>query len=275
MVPVNSNLILQLSPANKDAVESWWKAQPSFHREAKKIVPGRFIDPRSSGSMGVLEPSVRFAKTQSLLLAKTLDNTEKEVVPLRVLNVTNTPCTLYKGTLAASCEDIIEVNSQFREMKEEPVRCVNKEPTKCSTAVPKHLEDMFQKGGNELSNAQRERLSALLIEYADIFACSPGDLGRTNLVEHRINTGDTIPIKQPARRLPMHRRAEAEEHVKKMLNDGIIKPSSSAWASPIVLVKDTVHLEWKNVCNAKEHEIKKGTLSRLDHMKWYLRWELS
>ncbi|KAK3728413.1 hypothetical protein QZH41_020432 [Actinostola sp. cb2023] len=96
---------------------------------------------------------------------------------------------------------------------------------------------MFQKSGNELSNAQREKLSALLIEYADIFACSSGDLGRTNLVEHRINTGDTIPIKQPARRLPMHRRAEAEEHVKKMLNDGIIEPSSSAWASPIVLVK--------------------------------------
>ncbi|KAK3745246.1 hypothetical protein QZH41_001863 [Actinostola sp. cb2023] len=144
--------------------------------------------------------------------------------------------TVNKGTVAASCEDVIEVNSQFREMKEEPVRCVNREPTKCSTAVPKHLEDMFQKSGNELSNAQREKLSALLIDYADIFACSSGDLGRTNLVEHRINTGDTIPIKQPARRLPMHRLAEAEEHVKKMLNDVIIEPSSSAWASPIVLV---------------------------------------
>ncbi|KAK3750265.1 hypothetical protein QZH41_006601 [Actinostola sp. cb2023] len=123
-------------------------------------------------------------------------------------------------------------------MKEEPVRCVDREPTKCSTAVPKHLEDIFQKSGNELSSAQRVKLSALLIDYADIFAnCFPGDLGRTNLVEHRINTGDTIPIKQPARRLPMHRRAEAEEHIKKMLNDGIIEPSSSDWASPIVLVK--------------------------------------
>ncbi|KAK3743518.1 hypothetical protein QZH41_015906, partial [Actinostola sp. cb2023] len=241
LVCKNGSCELQFAPATESSeqgcrrvvVESTTVIPPG----SELIVPGRFIDPRSSGSMGVLEPSVRFAKTQSLLLAKTLVNTEKEVVPLRVLNVTNTPCTLYKGTVAASCEDVIEVNSQFREMKEEPVRCVNREPTKCSTAVPKHLEDMFQKSGNELSSAQREKLSALLIEYADIFTCSPGDLGRTNLVEHRINTGDTIPIKQPARRLPMHRRAEAEEHVKKMLNDGIIEPSSSAWASPIVLVK--------------------------------------
>ncbi|KAK3728412.1 hypothetical protein QZH41_020431, partial [Actinostola sp. cb2023] len=99
LVCKNGSCELQFDPATESSeqgcrrvvVESTTVIPPG----SELIVPGRFIDPRSSGSMGVLEPSVRFAKTQSLLLAKTLVNTEKEVVPLRVLNVTNTPCTLW------------------------------------------------------------------------------------------------------------------------------------------------------------------------------------
>ena len=53
-----------------------------------------------------------------------------------------------------------------------------------------------------------------------------------NLSSHQLD-----PICQLAKRLPLHKRAEADTLVKEMLQKGAIEPSSSPWVSPIVLVK--------------------------------------
>ena len=37
--------------------------------------------------------------------------------------------------------------------------------------------------------------------YADVFVLEDGQLGSTNVVTHSINTGDSPPIKQPARNI--------------------------------------------------------------------------
>lgn len=61
-------------------------------------------------------------------------------------------------------------------------------------------------------------------------------LGRTDMVEHEVDTGDTKPICLPPRRIPISQRQTIEKEFKKMLEDDIIEPSSSPWASPILLV---------------------------------------
>ena len=61
-------------------------------------------------------------------------------------------------------------------------------------------------------------------------------LGSSNVVTHSINTGDSPPIKQPARRIPFALRKKAEELVDDMLQKRVIHPSNSPWASPVVLV---------------------------------------
>lgn len=49
-----------------------------------------------------------------------------------------------------------------------------------------------------------------------------------------IETGDAVPGKQAARRIPFAVRQEVA--LRTMLEQSIIQPSSSPWASPIVLV---------------------------------------
>ncbi len=69
-----------------------------------------------------------------------------------------------------------------------------------------------------------------------MFAKSKCDLGVTNIIQHQINTGDSAPIKQAPRRLPILKRETVKDEIDKMLQNGIIEPSTSPWASPIVLV---------------------------------------
>ena len=62
-------------------------------------------------------------------------------------------------------------------------------------------------------------------------------MGTTDLVQHSINTGNAPPIKQPPRRIPLAKMAEANREIDDMLEKGVIKTSDSPWSSPIVLVK--------------------------------------
>ena len=76
----------------------------------------------------------------------------------------------------------------------------------------------------------------LLLEYVDVLA-STADLGRTDKLRHHIDTGSSPPVRQPVRRVAPCRREEVKELLNQMLQQGVIEPSSSPWASPVVLVR--------------------------------------
>ena len=73
--------------------------------------------------------------------------------------------------------------------------------------------------------------------FCFFFSKNDYDLGNFNVLEHRIDTGDARPIKQKMRRTPIQFTNEEEDHLNKMLNVGVIKPSFSGWASPPVLIR--------------------------------------
>ena len=89
---------------------------------------------------------------------------------------------------------------------------------------------------SRLTEEERQQLYAVLLEYAQVFAEESDDFGRTDKIKHTINTGDAMPVRQPVRRIPPFRREEARRLLSDMLEKDVIQPSSSPWASPIVLV---------------------------------------
>ena len=57
------------------------------------------------------------------------------------------------------------------------------------------------------------------------------------MVEFNIDTGESRPIKQAARRVPYAARQEIAAQLSKMQDGGVIQPSNSSWVSPVVLVR--------------------------------------
>ncbi|UYV66656.1 hypothetical protein LAZ67_4002457 [Cordylochernes scorpioides] len=94
-------------------------------------------------------------------------------------------------------------------------------------------EIQFQINKN-LSPKEQEDLKQILIKYADLF--SPR-LGRTNLAKHWIDTEDAKPIKHKPYRVSPKERDIIKDQIDEMLKEGIIRPSSSPWSFPVILVK--------------------------------------
>ncbi len=84
---------------------------------------------------------------------------------------------------------------------------------------------------------QQAELKALLAEYAHVFVLEDEDLGFTNRVQYEIHLVDDVPVNLPYRRIPPNQYREAKEHIAQLLRKGVIQESSSAYASPVVLVR--------------------------------------
>ena len=83
---------------------------------------------------------------------------------------------------------------------------------------------------------QLEDLKVLLSQHTDVFALDPSELGCCGMVQHAIDTGDMPPLKQQPYRTPIVKREKVAQLIREMQEQGIVQPSSSAWASPVVLV---------------------------------------
>ncbi|UYV68144.1 hypothetical protein LAZ67_5003175 [Cordylochernes scorpioides] len=60
---------------------------------------------------------------------------------------------------------------------------------------------------------------------------------RSNLAKHRIDTEGAKPIKHKSYRVSAIEREIIKDQIDEMLRDGMIRPSSSPWSFPVILVK--------------------------------------
>ena len=83
--------------------------------------------------------------------------------------------------------------------------------------------------GKHLTTKEQSNLNDLLEEFEDVLSIKPG---KTDLIEHHIVTSTTKPIKLPPYRVPQAYQVMVRQEIKEILNQGIIEPSVSEWASP-------------------------------------------
>ena len=197
---------------------------------------------------------------------------QKGRVPVRVLNFSDQPRKLKQGTELAVCESIECVLSSQS--------CV----AGSNCELPEHVKSLYERSITALEPHQHPSVYRLLCEYAHLFSKGPEDLGRTDIVKHRIDTGNAPPIRQTPRRLPLAKREEASQAIRDMREQGVIEPSTSPWASPIVLVRKkdgstrfcVDYRKLNNVTHKDSYPLPRidDTLESLSGAKWFSTLDL-
>ena len=101
------------------------------------------------------------------------------------------------------------------------------------------LEKLDLSGLEAWPEDQAGKASSLLKEYHDIFLLEKRDMGHTNSTKHKIVLKDpnTPPFKERFCRISPPQLDEVREHLKLMLDAGVIWPSNSPWCNAVVLVR--------------------------------------
>jgi hypothetical protein len=196
--------------------------------QTEMIIEGELHGKLNSVRVGLVTGNEPFMRRRKLGVASVLARQQHGRIPVRIINPGHTQRTIDRDDRIASLQAVEVITSE-----DGKCRATQVTPPKIWSD---EMEELYRRSCERIPE-QQEELRTLLEDYEDIFAAEGKPLGRTNLVQHTISTGTNRPIKQPPRREPLGKQVEVQEELQAMLEQGVIEPSSSPWASPIVLVK--------------------------------------
>ena len=141
---------------------------------------------------GLLKPCTEVTEKNNVLIACSLGRSIRGKLPVCVMNVSPEPQCLREGTKLGGfsiweegCDAAV-------------IAClnVNKQPQPSAHYPKWEIEQLIQAlnlDAEQLDNTQLRTVREMLSKYAGVFSTRDIDLGRTKLVQHRIDTGNTRP----------------------------------------------------------------------------------
>ena len=167
----------------------------------------------------LFSPKKELEHDVGILIAHSVVDASSGEIPIRML-ATTPHASLRKGKVVGYVDEEVDMvafcNVRPAKTRQKPV---NFDLSKCT-----------------LSGDHRQSLEALLTRYEHIFSTGDDDLGRTDLVQHDIPTGNVQPIHKRNYRQAFHLRKEADRQVETLLQNGVIEQSKSPWSSPVLMV---------------------------------------
>ena len=161
----------------------------------------------------------------SLLVSDAVVNVTSGQVPVVCVNSSGVEVRLKKNASVAEIGVFYESETSCQ---------VDVSKDDCTTKLrPIAQDDVADLVDSEFSSG----LLGLLNRYRDVVALKGEKLGFINLVKASIPTGNNRPVFVKQYPLAHKVKSELNAIVDEMLEDNIVRPSSSPWNSPIILVK--------------------------------------
>ena len=88
----------------------------------------------------------------------------------------------------------------------------------------------------DIKEATKVSFEALCEQQHEAFSKNNKDIGRTQLIEMEIDTGDSLPVAQSPYTLPLKHYDWVHQEIETLEKSGVIERSLSRWASPVIVV---------------------------------------
>lgn len=168
-----------------------------------------------------------------LIVAGTLLPDRTRDLTVRIMNPTNKTIQLKEGS---RCE-LEEVSVLESRVSAPSTPGDSRVKTGSLEEVETVLSPLWTNVAEDVPEECQNRLRGLLMKYRAAFSLNEWDLGYTDLVQHVIETGQELPVRQALRRQPLVLLPVIDEQVESMLAQGLIEPSVSPWSSNVVMVQ--------------------------------------
>ena len=189
----------------------------------------RLDSPENSGGIlyQIIPRNKSLLENEVMVVEALVERNDRSQVPVMLANLSNKTVNVPKGVQLGTVLNI-KTQRQVRNVKTRP----------CSDGKTIVNPDEIR-----VPQEHRRKIEHLIYKNREVVANTNKELGQTQTIQMKIDTGDHPPIKLRPYRTPIHKRKLVEEEVKDMLECGIIERSQSPWSFPIVLVdkKDGGH----------------------------------
>ena len=219
---------------------------PAKHQANVAVTMSRY-NPYATSPSWVVEPK---AVVPGVLVARTLLAEDAACTAVRVINYSDEPCRIEKDFCFGEAvpAEVLASGNGVNPSSGNPAGGSGGNRASENSACAKlyvaraedpheHLQSLFQSLPEDLTQEQRAKAEEFIRSNASLFSKSEFDIGRTDLVQHRIDTGSNRPFRQPLRRHPMSYLPTIDQHVDEMLRHDIVEPAASPWCSNVVLIR--------------------------------------
>ena len=145
------------------------------------------------GSTWLLEE--KSGKQNPVLVARAVVSPRNDQMVIRLLNPRPEAVTVYANSTVAELSQLDAVSIISTESRSAV--------GECSDSKKQALWEIVDSCNAELSHKEKQEFCELLLQYSNVFSESDGDLGRTDVLQHSISTGNAQPIHQATRRIPL------------------------------------------------------------------------
>ncbi len=206
-------------------------------RNGKVMLMGNIDDSKLSvPSAAMVQPTKKTVLSKGVELTPALVYYEQHgQVPVEIANHTDTPIVIPPRAVLCELQRVQVEDSANLPDSDKPKTSDKPEHERKTDA--EFLAQFMLSEDTDLGEDETGHVRDLLLAYRDIFSENEFDIGCSYLGEHKIRLTDETPFKQRHRRVPPSMYKEVQEHLQKMLDCEVIRPSESPFASGVVLVR--------------------------------------